>query len=130
MLEQQGLTGLAWFLGGVFAYRFLAVLFAYTHMAMFLDEINKQCLKLLGVIAEDVAFTRSVKYLHLAESGLTEDDIEKIRQVDEKTFETWKNATIYHMISAWPRPYKKMLKYANWSEAMDELTKIYKKNSR
>jgi hypothetical protein len=95
-----------------------------------LEEINKQALKILGVVSEDIAFTRSVKYLHLAESGLTDSDIEKIRQIDEKTYETWKATTIYHMISAWPRPYRKMLKYNDWSGAMEELTKIYKKNSK
>tara|TARA_B100000029_G_scaffold388614_1_gene384838 strand:+ start:479 stop:874 length:396 start_codon:yes stop_codon:yes gene_type:complete len=130
LLEEHGLTELVWFFAGVMTYRTLAVLFAYTHMALFLEEINQQSLKLLGVISEDVAFTRSLKYLNLADSGLTEDEIEKIKEVDEKTFETWKNATIYHMISAWPRPYRKMIKFSNWAEAMDELTRIYKKNSK
>ena len=130
MLENNGLTEMAWFFGGVFTYRLLATVLSYTHMALFLEEINEQVLKVLGVVSEDIAFTRSVKYLHLAESGLTDSDIEKIRQIDEKTYETWKTTTIYHMISAWPRPYRKMLKYNDWSGAMEELTKIYKKNSK
>lgn len=130
MLEEQGLTEVVWFFAGVMTYRTLAMVFAYTHMALFLEEISQQSLKLLGVISEDVAFTRSLKYLNLADSGLSEEEIETIKEIDEKTFETWKNATIYHMISAWPRPYRKMLKFQNWPEAMDELTKIYKKNSK
>jgi hypothetical protein len=130
LLEEQGLTEVVWFFAGVMTYRTLAMVFAYTHMALFLEEINQQSLKLLGVISEDVAFTRSLKYLNLADSGLSEEEIETIKEIDEKTFETWKNATIYHMISAWPRSYRKMLKFQNWPEAMDELTKIYKKHSK
>ena len=77
---------LVWFLIGVFVYRTIAALLAYSHMANFVNDVYEQSLKFIGVIAEDVSFIRAIKYRYMYDAGFTDKQIDEIREVDNRTF--------------------------------------------
>ncbi len=118
---------LVWFLVGVFVYRTIAALLAYSHMANFVNDVYEQSLKFIGVIAEDVSFIRAIKYRHMHDAGFTEEQIGEIKEIDNRTFFVWKNACVSHMLVNCPRYFKSHIKFQDWNGAMQELNRIHKK---
>tara|TARA_Y100000296_G_C5054742_1_gene196680 strand:+ start:98 stop:529 length:432 start_codon:yes stop_codon:yes gene_type:complete len=125
MLEQH--SEIFWFFGGVFAYRFLATILTYGHLANTVKSVNDQVLKMLGTLASDIALIRGIKYEHLLESGFEKEEIDKIKIVDDRTFTVWKTMCIANMFTHCPKIYRNTMKYSDWGSAMEVLEKIYEK---
>ena len=115
-----------WFFAGVFVYRTIATILTYGHMANFVKDINIQALKMLGTVAEDTGFIREMKYGTLSKSGIEEDEIDKVREIDDRTFHMWKAACVTRMLINCPKIYRHTLKFSDWKEAMQELDRQYK----
>ena len=125
MLEQYNEA--LWFFGGIFAYRFLTTIMTYGHLAHAVKSVNEQILKMLGTLASDIALIRGIKYKHLSDAGLDEEEVDKIKMVDDRTFTLWKTMCMANMFTHCPKIYRHTMKYSDWEGAMDELEKIYKK---
>ena len=119
-----------WFFGGAVAYSFMAKLLNYTHMLYFVREMTFHILKLLGSVAEDVAFARALKYKALSDSDLEEEQIEKIKMIDEMAIKNWKTSIIYKMLECYPKKHRNLLPFYNWDGAMQTLTSLYEKERR
>jgi hypothetical protein len=119
---------MAWFLIGVFTYRFLSAILTYGHMTNFVTKINQQALLALSLVSADLSFGRELKYKQLHKAGLPPEELSVVREVDERTFHKWKNASIAHLLANFPRHYRFLLKYEDWNGAMAELDRIYKKD--
>ena len=119
-----------WFFAGVVSYRLGLALLRYGQMQLFVRETTLQILKLLGSASEDIAFAKALKYRALHESGISESEIEKIKEVDQATFVNWKKSTIFKMISLYPRKYLSELKFYDWDGAMKVLVDIYKEEKK
>ena len=119
-----------WFFAGVFVYRTLTAMLTYGHMAIFVKETMAQTLKLMGTVAEDIGFIKEVKYKHMSESGASDESIQLIKEIDDRTFNVWKSICISHMITNTPQPYRRQLKFEDWDDAMKELDRIYKSESK
>jgi len=117
---------LIWFFIGIFAYRLVTSVLSYSHMALTMQGINEQILKMLGTVAEDIGFIRAIKYVHMADSGLEEEQIVKIKELDNRSFFTWKNMCIGHILTNCPKSFRGHIKYYDWNSAMDELDRLYK----
>jgi len=126
VLYQENIE-LVWFLIGVFVYRTVAALIAYSHMANFVNDVYEQSLKFIGVIAEDVSFIRAMKYRHMYEAGFDDRQIDEIRQIDTRTFFIWKNSCVSHMLVNCPKYFRSHIKFQDWPGAMRELNRIYEK---
>ena len=118
---------LIWFFTGVFVYRFVTTIFAYSHMTLLVRDVYGQILKLLGFMAEDIAFIRAVKYEHMLEAGLTEEQVESIRKIDTRAFFVWKTNCVSRMLTNCPKDFRNQLKFSDWKSAMSELDQLYKK---
>ncbi len=123
MLEQYNEA--LWFFCGVFVYRFLSTAFTYGHLSNMVKEINDQILKMLGTISADTAFARSIKYKHLTDSGIPEEQIEIIKKLDDKAFTGWKTICIAHMFTNCPKIYRNTMKFSDWEGAMEQLEIVY-----
>jgi hypothetical protein len=119
-----------WFFVGVSAYRTLSTILSYSHMTLIIQGINEQILKLLGTVAEDVGFIRSLKYRYMADSGLTDEQINEIKEVDDRSFFIWKSSCISHILLNCPRAFKSHLKYHDWKSALGELDRLYEVEGR
>jgi len=123
---EQGL----WFLGGAITYSVMAKLLQYVQLVKFVDEMTTQILKLLGCVAEDVAFAKALKFRALENSDFTEEQIDSIKEVDEMAFVNWKGTTIIKMIEVYPKQLRHLLPFYDWDSAMKALTDIYIKEAR
>tara|TARA_Y100000310_G_scaffold337246_1_gene423840 strand:- start:157 stop:555 length:399 start_codon:yes stop_codon:yes gene_type:complete len=121
---------LIWFFIGVFVYRTISSILSYSHLTLALQGINKQILKLLGTVAEDVGFIRSLKYRYMADSGMTDEQINEIKEVDGRSFFMWKNSCISHILLNCPKGFKSHLKYHDWKSALNELDRLYEVEGR
>ena len=110
VLYQENIE-LVWFLIGVFVYRTVAALIAYSHMANFVNDVYEQ----------------SLKYRHMYEAGFDDRQIDEIRQIDTRTFFIWKNSCVSHMLVNCPKYFRSHIKFQDWPGAMRELNRIYKK---
>ena len=119
-----------WFFGGAFTYKLVCRLLGYYQMLVFVQAVTIQCLKLMGTLAEDVAFAKSLKYRALNESGFTEEEIKRFKEVDTRAFTNWKVTTLVKFITCYPKPYRKMLGFYDWDGAMKSLNDIYIKEAR
>ena len=116
-----------WFFAGVFSYRILAGMLTYGHMANLVKSINEQVLKMLKFAAEEIAFGRGIKYVTMSEAGMDDDQINKIKVVDDKSFYVWRSACITGMLTNCPKIYRHAMSYSDWDEAMKEVERIYKR---
>ena len=117
---------MVWFLIGVFTYRTLSAVLTYGHLVNFVTQVNEQVLVVLGIVSEDLSFAREIKYKNLHQSGLDEQELTDIKEIDDRTFAVWRNSVIGNIKSNFPSNYKFLLKYKDWDGAMKELDRIYK----
>ena len=121
---------MVWFFIGVFAYRFLTVILAYSHMASFLTETRDQALLLLACNAENIAYIQTLKYKAMEESEVPSDVIFRTKSIDDENFQLWKVSTIFQFQAVWPKKYYKFLGFSDWNGAMEVVDKIYKKRKQ
>jgi len=117
---------LVWFFVGIFSYRIVSSVISYSHMAHIIQEFNKQILKMVGTVAEDVGFIRAIKYSHMIDTGLDDEQIAQFKEIDDRTFFIWKNTCIAHILVNCPKSFKSYIKYHDWKTAMQELDRLYK----
>ena len=118
-----------WFLGGAVCHRTLATVLGYGRVAIFAQEMNDSVLKLLGSVVEDLAFARELKYKTMRESGLQEDQIEKVKNIDSQLTTSWKRDLINRFLNSYPKRYYHLIQFSDWDEAMAPLTDLYKKKT-
>lgn len=126
----QEYVELIWFFIGIFAYRTVSTILDYSHMAEFVRETYEQSLKYIGVVAEDVAFIKAIKYRHMADSGFSQEQIKEVEEIDDRAFVVWKNVFVSHAIINCPKHFRGYIKFQDWRGAMQELNKIHERESK
>ena len=119
-----------WFLAGAVTAQVISKLLGISHALVLIKEITKQILKLVGSTAEDVAFIKTMKFKSLHEAGMEEEQIERIRKVDEETFKNWKASMIIKLIVHCPREFRHVLGFHDWDGAMKVLDDVYKREAK
>jgi len=120
----------AWFFGGAFTFVILGRLLGYAQMISFVNIIMVQCIKLLGMMSENMALASTLKYQSLRDSNMPEEEIEKIKKVDAQAIHNWKVTTILAFLMSFPKKYSAMLKFYDWDGAMKVLDDIYKEEKK
>ena len=119
-----------WFFAGALTFQVLSILIAYSHSVLLLTEVTTQILKLIGSTADDVAFIKTVKFKLLNDSGLKEEEVAAIKEIDEHVYKNWKVSIITKLIANYPRKFRTILKFYDWTGAMKALDDIYKKEAK
>jgi len=131
ILELCGPNGeILWFLAGAVTMQLLSKLIGYSQVVILLREVSFQILKLIGSTVEDVAFIKAKKFELLRSTGMSEEEIEAYRRIDEQTFNNWKASVIIKLIAHYPSHYRKMLGFYDWAGAMRALDKVYEKEAK
>ena len=117
-----------YFAVGILAYRIISTVINYGHLTDHVKLVNEQSLRVLGTVTEDISFARGLKYKTLKESGMPEEEVEKIKIVDDKSFQVWKDVTVGRIIYTCPKHYRHLVKYIDWQGAMKELEHIYRRD--
>ena len=106
------------FMAGVFASFYLTRLFEVVHMWRLLREVIAHLLLMCVGIIEDVEFLKELKRKHMSESGFTREQMKKFQEVDDRTLTSWKDAVILSLVTKVPRPFRSMMPFNTWHEAM------------
>ena len=106
------------FAGGVFSSFYLTRFFEVVHMWRLLREVTAHLLLMCVGIIEDVEFLKELKRKQMDESGFTREQIKKFQEVDERTLTNWKDTVILSLVTKVPRPFRSMMPFNTWHEAM------------
>jgi putative Mn2+ efflux pump MntP len=106
------------FMAGVFASFYLTRFFEVVHMWRLLREVIAHLLLMCVGIIEDVEFLKELKRKQMTESGFTREQMKKFQEVDDRTLTNWKDAVILSLVTTVPRPFRSMMPFNTWHEAM------------
>ena len=106
------------------------ILFLTKTLYGFIIQVHLETLFFLGLVAEDFAFTRTIKYSKLMASGKSVKEIENITKRDLEMEEKTKESIINVYKSAFPKDFNFIIKDITWDSALSELTKKIKNQRR
>jgi len=115
-----------WFITGVVSYRILSRLLGLGQAVLFFREMELSILLLLAKIADDLAFLKEFKHRALEKSKLSQEEINDIKELDERTVDGWKEVTIEKLKLTVPRQFRSAIRFSTWREAMNLLSKNIK----
>jgi hypothetical protein len=90
-------------------------------------EIEYHCLQLLIFSYEDFAYLKEKKAMMMRKTGVPENEIKVIKNVDEQNIIKWQTAAINKFILAIPPRFGSLIEYRNWRGAVNYLNKFLKK---
>ena len=125
-LQTNGLYELFWIFSTIIIYRFAARFFEYVHLVRLVQLLHLHTLTLLGGVVEDVAFIKQLKYKTLEDEGASRSTIRTIKEADNKALENWKKSVIQKFIDTCPPPFRTIIRFSTWDEAMEILTEYYR----
>ena len=106
------------FVGGVFMSFYLTRFMEVVHMHRLFRQFLAHLLVMCVGIIEDVAFLKELKRKQMVEANFTQEQIAKFEEVDDHTLTNWKNSVILSLRSKAPPPFKTMMPFNNWNEAV------------
>jgi len=115
-----------WFITGVVSYRILSRLLGLGQAVLFFREMELSILLLLAKIADDLAFLKEFKHRALEKSKLSQEEINDIKELDERTVDGSKEVTIEKLKLTVPRQFRSAIRFSTWPEAMNLLSKNIK----
>jgi len=69
-------------------------------------------------IMEDVAFLKEVKRKQMVDAKFTPAQIASFEEFDEHSLTNWKESVILSLVTKAPRPFKTMMPFTSWPEAV------------
>ena len=112
---------------GVFTSFYLTRFFEVVHMWRLFREVLIRLLLMCGKIVEDVAFIQELKKKHMKDSNFTSAQIAHFNEVDERTLTNWKESVILSLVNLAPPPFRSMMPFEDWNEAMRFVNEALKK---
>ncbi|HHZ95319.1 MAG TPA: hypothetical protein EYN67_07130 [Flavobacteriales bacterium] len=106
------------FVAGVFTSFYLTRLMEVVHMWRLLSHVLGHIVLMCVGIIEDIAFLKTLKKKQMVESGLTSKQIRDFEEVDDRVLTNWKNSVIISLIDRAPTPFRTMIPFGNWDEAI------------
>lgn len=111
---------------GVFTSFYLTRFFEVVHMWRLFREVLARLLMMCLKIVEDVAFLEEVKKKHMRATDFTPEQIRHFEEVDERTLTNWKDSVILSLVNRAPPPFRTMMPFRTWDEAMGFLNEAHK----
>ena len=122
------LSAIIWAIVGAILYKVSSTIISIGKYTIFSKMVLFHCLTLLGSVVEDVEFTKQLKHKQMVDTGLTDDQIAIIQELDQRALDNWKENAILIVINSFPGPLSNIVNFNNWKEAMYELDKFHRTN--
>lgn len=106
------------FVLGVFTSFYLTRLLEAVHMWRLFSHVLGHLLVMCLGIVEDVSFLKELKRKQMTSSGFTKEQIDNFQQVDDRVLTNWKESVIISLVSRAPAPFRSMMPFGSWDEAM------------
>ncbi len=84
----------------------------------FFHQAEASLLLMVVKLEEDIAFLNEFKSASLLKSGMTEQEVERSKEMDERLISNWKEVVVRTMISNYPPVFKNKINYSDWQSAL------------
>tara|TARA_R100001509_G_scaffold66269_2_gene36738 strand:- start:3446 stop:3826 length:381 start_codon:yes stop_codon:yes gene_type:complete len=118
---------LIYYLSGILSYRILTSMFRAVEYGRFYSKIESAVLKIYQALDADMLRMMRMKYIALRQSGLEDEEIEKIAKKDQRVLKTWRNSAIKKLMLERPKSIMGAEYYQSWNAAMNKIKKEEKK---
>ena len=119
--DMQALEALMWFFGGIFSYRIVTKLLNYGHMINSYRETMFSSLMLLRLADENFSKVNEAVRESCLKNGEDDLKVETEYNSNMQLLEVWRNLNIATIIQLTPKGFQGLIKFKNWSEAMNLL---------
>ena len=113
------------FFGGALTHMVVSYYLNVHQSGKFVKEVTEQMLTFMTILAWDFSNALKMKYDALEESGISDDEVDKIIEIDKGIYEAWKKSIVIKAFPAFPRKHVKLLPTFDWDGALRSLDNIY-----
>ena len=109
------------FMAGYVIRGLLANLYLIGRMSDFTKKVANQTQLFLSTVVQDIEFIKMAKYEVLNDSGCDKNLIIRERNMDEYTFNKWKQTVVKTYIDNYPSEFRKHhIKFDNWNQMVEQ----------
>ena len=113
------------FFGGAFTHMVLSYYLNVHQSGKFVKDVTNHMLTFMTILAWDFSNALKMKYDALEESGLPDEEVDKVIEIDRTIYEAWKKSIVTKAFPAFPRKHVKLLPTFDWDGALRSLDNIY-----
>ena len=115
------------FFSGAICYRILAGFLGLLRSTYFLENTLRISLDILFRVNDSIENSTTFKYDGLVSSGVcTEEELQKVRKLDERTLREWRNDAVKNLGNGLPGDLQRVFHCETWQD----VERHYKKNKR
>ena len=119
-------TEALWFFGGALAFQIMSRLVRAGQLVKLSQETVASLLVLAEGADVDMRKAMEIKYKKLTDSGIKDEELELIKEIDQRALSSWQDAVIFKFKSGVPMPLRGTLKFEDWDSAMNFMKKNIK----
>ena len=113
------------FFGGALTHMIVYYYLNVHQSGKFVKEVTEQMLTFMTILAWDFSNALKMKYDALEETDLSDEEVDKIIEIDRGIYEAWKKSIVAKAFPAFPRKHVKLLPTFDWDGALRSLDNIY-----
>ena len=115
-----------WFFAGVISFKMISKLLEYKQLLAFTAETGLKVLMLSANILHDIEFMQTLKYEQMRKTGVSEEQLQLVKDIDKATLNNWKDSVIFKFKNTLPRSVSVAFTFHNWETAMKALSRYIK----
>ena len=113
------------FFGGALSYMVLSHYLNVYQSEKFVRNTTEHMLTFVVLFSWGFANALHMKYEALSEANLSEEEKQKVIQIDKSMYEAWKRSIATRIFPAYPQKHIKLLPTFDWDGALRPLDNIY-----
>ena len=113
-MDESFLEAAFWFFGGVISHKFIDAMINAGRNYIILQNTFLSSLEILSFSEVHIDNIQKVKYERLKELKLSEEEISRIKEIDEGVINFWKFMTLSGLTNSMPKNLRGAFKFDNW----------------
>ena len=119
-----------WFFAGVISFKLISKFLEYKQLLTFTAETGLQMLLMAANVMHDIQFMQTLKYEQLRKTDASEEQLQLIKNIDERITKNWQDSVIHRFKNTLPRSVSIAFAFNDWDSAMKVLDKYLKMERR
>jgi hypothetical protein len=109
-----------WFMTGVVVCRFFFFFGVFTGGGKIVKIIELECLRLLSIMNDQYLYSSKMRHIWV-DGKLDSEKLKILKNMEDDTVIRWRKIAVKSLIENYPKQYRGMIEYHNWSGAMEHL---------
>lgn len=123
----QLLSALMFFISGIFFHKTFSSILDFGILSNAIEKVTKELLFSLVFIEQDIQFLIESRKIILREKGMSENEIEHLTLIHDRSLRMWREKVIVTLINNFPSTFKdKCLPFNNWQTAAQYVNDLIK----